>query len=130
MKLTIGIVLLIALGFVLLRMRRSAGPQMADSSKSTGGATRSNSNFHAVSIKPGVRACSAVRALAGQRLLSVDVPQIPLPDCDQSECTCRFMHHHDRRVGDDRRSPYPPSVGLDVGSIGADRREESDRRKR
>lgn len=129
MKLMIGIVLLIALAFLFLRMRRSAEPQMEDGSKGTAGASGSNSSFHAVSIQPGVDACSAARALAGQRFLSIDAPQVPLPDCDQSECGCWFMHHDDRRAGDDRRSPYPSSVGLDVGSIGTDRREETDRRE-
>ena len=37
--------------------------------------------FHAVAILPGPRACDFVRALKGQRLLSLEAPRLPLIGC-------------------------------------------------
>jgi hypothetical protein len=51
-------------------------------------------------------ACDAVKAIGRKRFLlsARDTPILPLPDCDQSRCHCRYMHHEDRREDDqDRR---------------------------
>lgn len=53
--------------------------------------------FHAVSIAPGPRNCVQARNLVGKRFLSSEAPSLPLKDCSQSECTCRYAHHEDRR---------------------------------
>ena len=53
--------------------------------------------FHAVTIKLDPCPCPAVRPLAGQTLLSGNAPVLPLKDCDQAACKCRFIHHDDRR---------------------------------
>ena len=42
----------------------------------------------------------------GKRFLSSAAPRLPLPDCDVLECKCKFVHHKDRRDGEDRRSPF------------------------
>lgn len=71
--------------------------------KAAGGSDSRESDFHAVSIRPCRDACSAVKALKGQRFLSHNPPFLPLADCDQSMCNCRYQHHADRRSEEDRR---------------------------
>lgn len=65
--------------------------------------------FRATSIVAGPNACEAVMRLSEKRFLASakEVPQLPLPDCDQSKCTCKYAHHADRREerNDDRRGP-------------------------
>lgn len=55
--------------------------------------------FHAVEIRCSSSGCLAARSLAGQRFLSrANPPQLPLPGCTQpNRCTCRYLHHDDRR---------------------------------
>lgn len=65
--------------------------------------------FHAVVVRPGAKSCAAVSRLVGQRFLSDDAPQLPLPGCDQASCGCAYKHFVDRRQGprrgeDDERS--------------------------
>ena len=51
-------------------------------------------------------ACAAVKAIGNKRFLAVDrnTPMLPLPECDQSKCNCKYMRHDDRREdNDDRR---------------------------
>jgi hypothetical protein len=28
---------------------------------------------------------------------------LPVPTCDRAKCRCRYIHHEDRRTGEDRR---------------------------
>lgn len=102
------VLLLLLVALLLLwafvRRRRSApeknsAPTMPVSHESTA--------FHAVSIKFQSSACQAARELEGRRFLSTAAPRLPLPDCDVLECNCRFVHHRDRRTGNERRSPFP-----------------------
>lgn len=129
MKLIIGVAALLIAVVIFLRMR-SRAPMTHEPKASDSTATvRLKADFHAVSIRPGVFACTAARELEGQRFLSGSAPRIPLPGCDAADCTCRFAHHSDRRAGDDRRTPYPSSIGLDPGAIGGEQRSEPDRRR-
>jgi len=128
MKLIVGIVALLIAVAIFLKMR-SRAPIKRDVEKPSLSATaRLKPEFHAVSIRPGPFACRVARELEGQRYLSNSAPRIPLPGCDASDCSCRFAHHPDRRAGDERRTPYPPSIGLDAGSTGFEQRTEADRR--
>jgi len=55
--------------------------------------------WHAISIVPGNSCCYAARTLSGQRFLSSQTPpSLPLQDCSQVACTCRYRHHEDRRA--------------------------------
>ena len=56
--------------------------------------------------------CSAAKALAGKRLLAGEAPALPLPECDQSTCRCRYNRFTDRRT-EARRAA---DVGLRVGN--------------
>lgn len=87
------------------------------------------SAYHAVSIRFSSNACDAARAMEGDRILSSAAPRLPLPDCDVPECSCRFVHHKDRRSGRDRRSPFPVSgFGGGSGVFEKERRQGRDRR--
>jgi hypothetical protein len=88
------------------------------------------SAYHAVSIKYDRNACEAAQKMSGRRFLSSEAPRLPLPECDVSECSCRFAHHQDRRSSTDRRSPFAASgFGGGTGSFEKERREKKDRRK-
>jgi hypothetical protein len=128
MKLILGVAALLIAVVIFLRMR-SRAPLTQQSKEPDPSATqRLKADFHAVSIRPGVFACKAARNLEGERFLSGSAPRIPLPDCDASDCTCRFAHHADRRDGEERRMLYRSSLGLHPGALGDDQRGEKDRR--
>lgn len=42
--------------------------------------------------------CDAVKAIVGQRFLCHDAPRLPLANCDQQQCNCRYQHYTDRRT--------------------------------
>jgi hypothetical protein len=63
--------------------------------------------YRAVSIRFRSNACEAVKRLAGKRFLTPEVPPLPLPRCRCERCECRYLHHADRRRGEDRRSGLP-----------------------
>jgi len=110
MGLSIGIaaLLILALVFLFFRPKRAA-PDKLPAAKRPVVATDTG-EFHAVSIKFTSGACAAARNLKGKRFLSSAAPRIPLPDCDVLECKCRFLHHKDRRDGDDRRDLTHPDL--------------------
>jgi hypothetical protein len=129
MKLIIGIAVLLIAVLVFLKMRSRTPFRVNEDNLDPAATARLKHDFHAVSIRPGPFACKAARALEGQRFLSGTAPRIPLPGCDASDCTCRFSHHADRRVGEDRRSLYRSSIGIDIASLGAEKRSDHDRRR-
>ncbi len=120
------LVVILLAGWLLLRSRQSgskAPPQAASGGQSP------DSAYHAVSIKFASNACKAARELEGRRFLSNAAPRLPLAECDVLECSCRFVHHKDRRTGKDRRSPFGPSgVGASTGTHKIEQRQGRDRR--
>jgi hypothetical protein len=61
--------------------------------------------FHSVEIRCTSQSCAPALKMEGKRFLSSQAPpQLPLRDCDRADCTCRYIHHRDRRSEDDRRS--------------------------
>jgi hypothetical protein len=123
----IAIVALIGL-FVFVR-RRSAQENVRPVVQRRPGAAQ-ETKFHAVSIKFGPKACSTAREMEGRRFLSSAAPRIPLPECDSMECSCRFVHHKDRRAGRDRRNPWGQGLGTSgTGNYRQEQRNGGDRRK-
>ena len=55
--------------------------------------------YHAVSIEPGRNCCHSARMLRGKMYLSSEAPALPLKNCVNDQCTCRYAHHEDRRAG-------------------------------
>ena len=67
--------------------------------------------WHAVAVQAGPKRCKAVEALTGNRYLSKDAPKLPLRDCTEPQCSCRYRHYEDRRHAgvplDDNGVPLP-----------------------
>ncbi len=87
-----------------------------------------DADFHAVSIRPCTDACAAVRDLEGKRFLSHNPPFLPLADCDQSMCKCRYEHYTDRRESQDRRDELTSAFSFSMDRESMDRRLVGDRR--
>ena len=81
-------------------------------------------SYHCVELRYRSDACDAVKRMGAKRFLPGEAPEIPLPGCD-AKCSCRYVHHEDRRHSD-RRNPvaYQPPA-----SAGGDRRTKRDRRQ-
>lgn len=126
MDVTISILAIIILAglFVVVRSRENKPKNRRRSVADP----RATSKFHAVSIKFVGSACEAVRKLEGKRFLSGAAPTLPLPDCDVDACKCRFIHHQDRRAGEDRRSGYRRKLPGGADGIAVERRKRGDRR--
>lgn len=119
--------LLLLAVWLLIRLRRGSTTEAAPPVAS---ASAAKSEYHAVSLKVSGTACRAAKDLTGQRFLSSEAPMLPLPGCTVTDCSCRFVHHKDRRSGKDRRSPFSPAgFGGGTGRFEKDQRLKSDRRK-
>lgn len=83
-------------------------------------------DYHAVSIRPGTRCCTAAEALDERRFLSVEAPALPLEGCTlRGNCRCRYRHHTDRREDFRRDTDFGlPERGL----LGTNRRKLPGRR--
>jgi hypothetical protein len=81
------------------RARSLFGAPAPEAPAKPAGSAAKKMAFHAVSIAPGHRCCAAANELRGERFLSRDAPKLPLPECDRTDCTCRYEHHDDRRKG-------------------------------
>ena len=129
MSMTATALLLVLLLVIWLFIRRR---QASAEAKAAAPAPVSHQStaYHAVSIKYASNACQAAREMDGRRFLSTAAPRLPLPECDVLECSCRFVHHKDRRSGSERRSPFRSSgFGGGTGSFAQEKREGADRRK-
>lgn len=123
--LALVLVLLVAVWW-FLRQRQAAKKEDARPAAPRGSA---HSAYHAVSIKFPSNACKAAREMEGRRFLATAAPRLPLPDCQSIECSCRFVHHEDRRAGRDRRSPFAPSgFAGGTGKYDEEQRKRGDRR--
>jgi hypothetical protein len=98
-------VMLVAL--VLLVSKRSgkkSGLPRPKKKQSTSATSNVQSTqWRAVKISPGLISCSAVQKLAYTKFLARDCPSLPLSNCSQRECQCKYIHHEDRRADGDRR---------------------------
>ena len=123
----LGLAVLLLVAWLFVRQRgKSEEKQQPCSLTDTG-----NTAYHAVSIKFDTNACDAAKEMEGRRFLSSAAPRLPLPECNGLECRCHFIHHKDRRLRRDRRSPFGAAgfVGGGTGSFEKERRERSERRK-
>jgi hypothetical protein len=89
--------------------------------------------YRATSIEFDDAACDAVKALGRKRFLDRerDVPRLPLKDCSNSQCTCKYAHHDDRRdSSEDRR--HPSALKSELYERGSDpnRREKKRGRRK
>ena len=116
-----------AVAWLLSRMRRG-NVDVSDAPEPQ--KPKSSSKYHAVSVKYPSSACNAAKTMTGIRILSSTSPRLPLPECNAAECNCAFMHHKDRRSGEDRRSPFGSRSYMALsGNSQSDRRIVKDRRQ-
>ncbi len=128
MAVTLSLLALVVLiGAIVYSRRRSVRPaeRPLPARPAVLGAT---SAFHAVSIKLGPNACEPAQSMDGKRFLSGAAPKLPLPNCNNLECKCRFVHHKDRRESEDRRSPFGQSIASTTGTHPKEQRQGEDRR--
>ncbi len=120
----IAVIALVGLAGWQLMVGRSARRQARPLARTQKPATPA---YHAVEVlAPG--GCRAARAHRGVRYLSSEAPALPLPECSQDECRCRYRHHEDRRSGD-RRTSLDVTYHQISESIGTERRNQRDRRQ-
>lgn len=60
--------------------------------------------FHCIRIHHSSTICDSVKVLDAGRMLSAEVPVLPLTGCDVAKCQCKFHHHEEWRAGE-RRGP-------------------------
>lgn len=83
--------------------------------------------YAAVSVSGG--SCAAAWELEGRRFLTKDAPRLPLSGCDADNCSCKYVHHRDRRENqEDRRSPR--GLQSDLYASTGDNKERRSRRGR
>lgn len=121
-----ALVLLIIIGAAALRRRQN--PAKSVTSGQSDPLADGSGRYHAVSIRFGANPCNKARQLHGQRYLSAAAPRLPMDGCDAANCDCRFVHHADRRAGDDRRSPFQSGFGGSAARVEENRRARPDRR--
>jgi hypothetical protein len=116
----IAVALLIALG---LWWRLGGKPQHSHAAR-VRDLKRALDSYHCVQLRYRSDACDAVKRMSEKRFLPGEAPDVPVPGCDAAKCSCRYVHHEDRRHTD-RRNPvayHPPASA-------GDRRTKRDRRK-
>jgi hypothetical protein len=93
-------------------------------------AEKNAKNFPGVSIKLCAHACDAAKELEKHRFLSREAPLLPLADCNQLNCACKYVHHNDRRdVNEDRRHAYSMKTELYDTTGNENRRDKKERRE-
>lgn len=88
-------------------------------------------HFYGVAVRPGVNCCDAIKAIARNRYLQGEAPELPLPDCDRDDCRCVMYPENDRRTPIDRRDDAFSAYGdYRPGWHPRRRHEAPERRKR
>lgn len=124
---TLGALLVLSIAWLLVRVRQNKAATKVESKRAL--KKEDTGKFHAVALKYSENACNAAKAMTGIRYLSSAAPRLPLPECDFPNCSCRFVHYDDRRVGRDRRSPFARAGATGTTGIHElERRERNDRR--
>ena len=129
MSVSIGIILAVVLIALLVLSKRSEKTSEKRPTVTTEAQSTTTTKFHAVSIEALNSGCAAAKSVEGKRFLSSAAPRLPLPECDAHVCKCRFVHHADRRSGDERRGQIPPNMITSSGGYGGKERRFHDRRR-
>jgi hypothetical protein len=106
----------------------ASGTSMKSQAQPAASAPAGRMCTHAVSIERDLLPCDAAKALADKRFLSHEAPDLPLAGCDRDKCTCRYIHHSDRRSNEERRLPFVTHKGFGF-EIDEERRQSNDRRR-
>ena len=85
--------------------------------------------YQGAEIIAAPNACDAAKSFTSLRLLSANVPLLPLKACDRlAMCKCKYRHFDDRRRGL-RREDDDASVLMLVAPQGPERRRRPGRRE-
>lgn len=131
--LIIGIIAVTVLALLLRsRLRRPAGGKPSAPAKSRPSPSKSpappRNPYRAATIVAGANACEAVKSLQDTRFLiaTKEAPQLPLPNCTQPKCSCKYSHYSDRREDSDADRRGPPGLRsvLHTHTGGAERRSK------
>ena len=98
-------------------------PESAETESETLETTR----WQSVRISPGTNRCEYASILSGKVFLLKEAPPLPLVNCGEANCSCRYIHLDDRRSGADRRTG-PIDPGYQPAAARSDRRRRSGRR--
>ena len=60
--------------------------------------------WRSVKIHHGLYSCSSVEKIANRTYLATEAPALPLGQCSEKECKCRYLYLDDRRDSEDRRA--------------------------
>jgi hypothetical protein len=105
------------------------GAGARDVAASNAAAAKQQRRHNGVEVIPRQGACcKAVRAISGQRFLSAEAPRLPLADCDQPTCRCRYQHFTDRRT--DARRDGDVGIGIASDLYNAECRRSAARKRR
>lgn len=105
MDIALLIVLIIILATVFIRVRLF--PQVVHRRKLTDSEHQPSGqragrkpafSYKSVSVVCDVDACAAARNITDKRFLTFEAPVVPLPDCTSGLCSCKYVHHQDRRM--------------------------------
>jgi hypothetical protein len=123
----IALVLAVALLIALALWWRHVGKRLHSGAARVRDPKGRPDNYHCVELHFRRDACDAAKRVGTKRFLPGEAPAIPMPGCDATRCTCRYVHHEDRRHSD-RRNPFQ-YASLPPASEGGDRRTKRDRRR-
>lgn len=86
--------------------------------------------FHCVSVESKSNICAASKKIIGKRFLSRLAPKLPLTQCSNPSCRCRYTHHEDRREpNSDRRIGFGLQQEL-YGAYGEQNRRQNPKGRR
>lgn len=99
------------------------------SRKASATTDKAGKSYAGIAIKLCANACDAAKELEKTRYLSGQAPLLPLTDCNQPNCACKYVHYSDRRdVNEDRRHAYSMKTELYDSTGNQNRREKKERR--
>ena len=112
------------------RTKKQARIAKPDKSRKTSAtADKAEKNYPGIAIKLCPNACDAAKDLQKTRYLSGQAPLLPLPECDQPNCACKYVHYSDRRdINEDRRHAYSMKTELYDTTGNENRRQKKERR--
>lgn len=111
MDIIIGVIILVILLFaarMLFPRRSSTGERQVRSGKTESVAAKpvdaEITRWRSVKISPGLFSCTRVRKIADRIYLATEAPALPLGQCSEKGCQCKYIYLSDRRSSEDRRA--------------------------
>lgn len=71
--------------------------------------------------------CKTAGDMADRIYLAKDAPPLPLENCTEKSCRCKYEFLDDRRCGDDRRDDFG-EMGMNFQNYDSNRRDKRGRR--